>query len=447
MQAIASTSLVASCSCDNGLARLGRLFPDFIRGHVSVRMFTETGRAWLAETKMRSIPNTENLTPRGLAGHVPWLGWCFCLTVCTAWDAPVEASEPRDASWKTGTEFERQLDSLVAITWPSNPLRQSLSNLSHSQGVVIFLDRRVDPDQEVQFSVPDTALRNLLQGLADHLALGTCRVGSVVYLGPQPTAAVLHTVAAQTQELAQSLPTAVRSRVLRVKPLQWPERSSPRQLIEQLAAEVELKIERPEQIPHDLWPAVALPPLDFAQRLSLLLAGLELTFEYSDAHAIRLLPLPATATVERSYAVSSQQTAALQEVAQRFPEARVTRRAGNVILVAPLEAHELLQGLLHGRRPPGATPVKPVTKPKVLWTLRIENQTVVAVVKTVAKRLECQLACDPALLGKLNQRVSFEVNQVTLEDLLQAALSPAGLTYRLDATTLRILPVDVPSQP
>ncbi|MCY2993174.1 MAG: STN domain-containing protein [Planctomycetota bacterium] len=239
-------------------------------------------------------------------------------------------------------------------------------------------------------------------------------------------------------------------------PLQWPERSSPRQLIEQLAAEVELKIERPEQIPHDLWPAVALPPLDFAQRLSLLLAGLELTFEYSDAHAIRLLPLPATATVERSYAVSNQQTAAIQEITQRFPETRVTRRAGNVIVVAPLEAHELLQGLLHGRRPPGIKPAKPAkptkstkptAKPEVSWTLRIENQTVVAVVKIVAKRLECQLACDPALLGKLNQRVSFEVNQVTLEKLLETALSPAGLTYRLDATTLRILPADASSEP
>jgi hypothetical protein len=430
------------------LARRGRVFPDFIRGHVSVRMFTGTGQAFLAEKEIRRMPNTESLTQRGLAGHGPWLGWCFCLTVCPAWGSPeMAASEPRAVRWKTGIEFERQLDTLVAITWSSNPLRQALSKLSRDHGVVIFLDRRVDPDQDVQFSVQDTALRNMLQGLAEHLSLGTCRIGSVVYLGPKPTAAVLRTVAAQTQELSQSLPTAVRSRILRVKPLQWPERSSPRQLIEQLAAEVELKIERPEQIPHDLWPAVELPPLDFAQRLSLLLAGLELTFEYSDAHAIRLLPLPATATVERSYAVSSQQNAALQEMTQRFPETRVTRQAGNVIVVAPLEAHELLQGLLHGRRSPGATPAKPAAKPKVVWTLRIENQSVGAVAKTVATRLECQLEYDPGLRSKLKQLVSFEVNQVTLEKLLETALSPAGLTYHLDATTLRILPADSPPQP
>ena len=394
------------------------------------------------------MPNTENLAHRGCVGTVPSWAWCCCLLMCAAGDLPaVAASESRAVSWKTGTEFDRQLEATLSITWSSNPLRQALGKLSQSQGVAIFLDRRVDPDQEVQFSVPDTALRNVLQRLADHLTLGTCQIGSVVYFGPQRTAAVLRTVAAQTQELSQSLPTAVRSRVLRVKPLQWPERSAPRQLIEQLAAEVTLKIERPEQIPHDLWPAVDLPPLDFAQRLSLLLAGFQLTFEYTDTQAIRLLPLPPTATVERSYSVANQQTAALQEMTQRFPAARVTRRAGSAIVVAPLEAHELLQGLLHGRRPPGTTPAKPAAKAESRWTLRIENKPVGAVVKTIATRLERQLEYDPALRSKLNQLVSFEVNEVPLDELLQTTLSPAGLTYRLDATTLRILPGDSSLRP
>ena len=46
-----------------------------------------------------------------------------------------------------------------------------------------------------------------------------------------------------------------------------------------------------EQIPHDLWPEVDLPPLKFAQAMSLSLAGFGLTYDYvQDGTAIRLTP-------------------------------------------------------------------------------------------------------------------------------------------------------------
>lgn len=379
------------------------------------------------------MPNAETLTR-----------WIVCWAL-GAGAATAATEAPRPTAWKTETELDRQLDAAVGITWASSPLRPALVSLAQSQGVAVFLDRRVDPDQEVDFSIRDLPLRDLFQSLADHLALGTCRVGSVIYLGPKRTAAVLGTLAALKQEQLQQLPAAIRGRVTRVQSWQWPELTTPRQLLEQLTQEAGLPMEGPVPIPHDLWPAVDLPPLNFAERLSLLLAGFALTFDCPDeGRVLRLLPMPPTARLERTYAVSSQQTAVLQELARRFPDARITRRAGGVTVAGSLDAHETLQRLLKGRRPATPGPAKPAPESTVRYSLKIENQPVGAIAEALAKRLDRKIEFAPETRGRLDQLISFEVTAVPVDELLKALLAPAGLTYRLEASTLRISVAEPP---
>ena len=76
------------------------------------------------------------------------------------------------------------------------PAARSTSQPVAAARVAIFLDRRVDPDQRVEFSSDDVPLEELFVRLAKKLKLGTCQVGSVVYLGPPDIAAKLATMAA-----------------------------------------------------------------------------------------------------------------------------------------------------------------------------------------------------------------------------------------------------------
>ena len=46
----------------------------------------------------------------------------------------------------------------------------------------------------------------------------------------------------------------------------------------------------------------------------------------------------------------------------------------------------------------------------------------------------------PGITNRLNDLVSFQVQDATLDELLRAFLGPAGLSYQIDEQTLLILP-------
>jgi len=329
------------------------------------------------------------------------------------------------------------MDAIVGIHWGSNPLRGALTRLSRDQGVAVFLDRRVDPDRLIEFSAQGKDLRRLLQDLAAHVEQGACRVGPVVYIGPKRTASVLATVVAAKESESRRLPSAMQSRLRRAKPLRWPELTTPRELIDGLATEVGLTMEGVERIPHDLWPEVDLPPLTFAQRMSLVLAGFHMTFEYGQGGStIRLAPMPETASVERTYPLRRGHADVMAVLSRRFPNASITAKAGRINVIGTVEEHEAIERVLDGR-PERPTPAKPPSGGQTVYTLKIEGP-VGKIASGLAKQLGLQIEFDQGATDKFNELVSLDVNEVSLEELLDALLSPAGLSYELTGERLRV---------
>jgi len=346
--------------------------------------------------------------------------------------------------WKSEAELDQQLELPAGVRWGSNPLRPALTNLARIQQVAIFLDRRVDPDQAVDLIITDIPLHELLQRIASQLKLGLGQVGPVIYLGPPSTASVLGTVAALREEQAQQLPPAVRSRVTRMQPLRWPELATPRELVQEIAAGVGLSVVGLEQIPHDLWPAVDLPPLTFVQSLSLVLAGFGLTFEYSsDGSAIQLQPLPATASILRRIPLRGSPAAVGAEIRRRFPDARFTIEAGSVMVDSTIETVAAIRRMLDS---PSPRPKIPTAKAKVekRYTLRVQDKPLGAVAAAIAKELGVELRLAAGAEELRDKLVWLDVKEATLDQLLRTLLDPGGLTYRLDEQTLEILPAAMP---
>ena len=350
-----------------------------------------------------------------------------------------------EVPWKSAAELDGQLESPVGVRWGSNPLRAALTNLARSQEVAIFLDRRVDPDQPVDLIIADTPLRELLQRLAEQLKLGVGQIGPAIYLGPPATAAVLGTVAALQEEQEERLPSAIRSRLRRTQPLRWSELTTPRDLLQRLAGEAGLQVVGLEQIPHDLWPAVDLPPLTFAQSLSLILAGFELTFDYtSDGSAVQLRPLPAEASITRRIPLRGSPAVVSAEIRRRFPEARFTIEAGSVVVDSTVEVSAAIQRLLEGAPSRPKAPAAKVKAEKKRYTLRVQDKSLGAVAAAVAKEAGVELRFDPGAEALRDKLVWLDVKEVTLDQLLRTLLESGGLTYRLDEQTLEIRPASTP---
>ncbi len=195
-------------------------------------------------------------------------------------------------------------------------------------------------------------------------------------------------------------------------------------ILDELTRPQQIEVDDVDQIPHDLWPEVDLPPMMLADRLSLVLAGFDLTFRCEDGgRRIHLEPLSHQILVERTYR-HSLDAAELKRLLEQLSDSSVRVLRGRLVLRGTPEAHRRLQQLLQ----PDAPPPEAGVDPNTVYTLTITNQPVGAVIKTLEQR-GLKFHIDASLLQQLYTRVSFQVQEAPLDKLLDEALKPAGLTF------------------
>ena len=365
------------------------------------------------------------------------------LAICcgfVAFVAPRNAVAQESAiKWRTGLEFRQNCDEEIGFSWSGNPLRAALGRLSRERRVAMFLDRRVDPDQRMTFKVSDLSLEEAAERLADHLNIGVARVGPVIYFGPKDATSKVATVAAvRRAELTKALAGRT-SRLQNSQPLRWPELSEPRELVRQLLREVNAKFDDDELvrlIPHDLWPAVDLPEMNWSDRLSLVLAGFDLTYALDfGAGRVTLAPMPDSIEFENNYAVKGTPARIVADLTTKVPNAKIKAQSGKINVVGPYESHELVERLLRGesvRRAQARTVLK-------TYTIKIENEPLGGVLRAIAQQLMIEFEFAPGTQEALQKRVTFEVDMVSLEDLIAAALRGSDLKYKIEPKRLQIL--------
>jgi len=359
--------------------------------------------------------------------------WCG-LAASLAFSVESGVSAEDHAAWRTGEDFRRQLDSTIGFQWESSPIREGLHGLATNQRVAIWLDRRVDPDHEVDLAVNDSTLDEALQRVGGAIGGGVSYVGSVAYLGSKPVTVRLATLAAMRRDEVKQLPTAARTRFASHSAWTWEELATPRELLNQLARRANTQVVNIDQIPHDLWPAGDLPALPLTDCMTLLLAGFDLTFEIArDGSAVRLTPMPTEAVIEWSYSPRGSLTAAETAVTTAFPGVGVKKAGARLAITGTFEEHEAIERLIRGE------PIRRVepTPGSKRFDLRVEN-TIGAIVTAVAEREMLQLRVEPAIQAKLQQRISLDVKQLTLEELLDRALRSAGVTHRIEDGVLEL---------
>ncbi len=343
---------------------------------------------------------------------------------------------PRDdMSWLTGEPLEHQLDAPAGISLEGSPLRDSLRRLSEAQRVAVFLDRRIDPGQTIELASGQQPLREILSQVAERIGAGAVRIGPVVYLAPGPLAEAIATTAAlREQQVAESLTAEVRNRWRQTHAWNWPRLSTPRGLLQELAEEGRFRLEGLERIPHDLWPAAELPPMTLSDRLSLLLAGFRLTFEVSpDGRVVSLVPLPEEPRLRASYPLPGAARGLAAKLRRQLPEARLQQSGDQLTLEGTWSQHDRLRRLLREQSGPRSS-----EPPRQTWQLRVKNETVGVVARKISEQLGRRLETERGIEELLRQRVSFEVEQATLDQLLHAVFDPVGLEFDLNQERLRI---------
>lgn len=363
----------------------------------------------------------------------PILVVCTAVLACGVAQRDTRAVEP---DWLNAERMQRELQKPIGITWKGRPIRDALKNLAANQRVAIWLDRRIDPSREPEFSIENTPLQQILQDVAQPLGAELGFVGPVVYIGPASTTRKLWTITELRREDLRRLTPAIRSKWSIAKAIQWPELATPRELLQSAADEAGCRLEGLDTIPHDLWDSANLPPMTLTERLTLILAGFDRTFQLDgEGGLIRLTDLPDRPTLQREYAPRGDVSRFLSAVERRTPNATVQRNGPKVAIAGTAEDHDSISRLLRGE-PDRRTSTGPA---ETRYTMNVENQPLGVVLRTLNVKAQLQVQVDEDIQAKLFRLVSFEVKDATLEQLLQAAMREAGLAFELKGLQLRVM--------
>lgn len=293
-------------------------------------------------------------------------------------------------------------DATYSVRWEHLPLAEAAERLNEISLGDVFVDRRVDPNRLVKLTLTNATAEEVATELAAVCSLGIARLGNVIYLGPKQTADGLAGLAALRRKETTALPEAAQQTFTGRRKIAWPRMTEPRGLVTQLAADHGWRVTTAERIPHDLWAAGELPTLSFADQLTLLLVGFDLTYQVQlDKRTIEITP------IDWSTIDSTRITAA-------------------------------------NRRQPRRTSNQARENTKQVFSLRIEGQPVGKVLEQLAHRLGWQIAVDELQLKRagrsLDTQVSFSVENADEDELLEALLSPAGLSAEREGREVRIAP-------
>ena len=372
--------------------------------------------------------NTNFMQPALIRGNI------VLLVCCCVVPPPVLVAQERDLA--TGDVLRQILaQPIEAVSWKGKTLRQSLERVTETQTVCVMLDRRMDPDQEVEFNARLIPLGDMIDQLARQHGGSSCQVGSVVYVGPAQTCHLLPTVNELRRDEIRKLPLVHQRRLLKSTPWKWERLTTPKQLLEQLERDYNVSIAGKENMPHDLWPAMKLPALDFATKLSLVLAGFHVTFKVADdGRTTTITAMPSDVTLRRDYDAGSRAAELSRNLSPQFPEATFSVNGDKLVVEGPWEVHNEVERFLRG------TPVRPAPSAggKKHYTLTVENKPAGGVARAIGQHVGKKVVFDVKVDRRLTKEISINVKEVSLEQLLTAVLTPANLKFEIKGDTIRV---------
>ena len=345
-------------------------------------------------------------------------------------------SQTSEAAWNTGQAFQRQLQSTSAVSWTNVPLRRAINSLSERHQVLIWIDRRIDPNQPITMTVR-ASLRSVLQQIGSDAGFYVGTIDSVVYLGPRPTAAKIATLSEQLTNQARSLPAANRRKWLQRSGWSWPELSEPRKLMMQQADRYRFKIAAIDTIPHDLFRAQTLPPLRTIDKLQLIAAGFGKSIAFDkNGGGCRLTEIPDRIAIRKVFTVPPSRISTLDTLTDRLSkESKSSLQGDRLTVEGYVEDLTATRQWLAGEQPkPQRSLPAPINQKR--FTLRGENQSTINLIKALTTNLGYELKYPPELEDELSRLTSIDVKDAPFDDVIDELVRPLQLRFKVSANAL-----------
>ncbi len=204
----------------------------------------------------------------------------------------------------------------------------------------------------------------------------------------------------EKRRIFRSPPTALQPLTQKIR-LKTKRLDTPREILQGIAKKLRLDIASLNLIPHDLWPELDLPETTAYELLSLLSIGFDATFEIRE-QKIAFVPIPEN----------------LPLTVRKSPEPK-TGSTKSTTKDVPLSRQRFQR-------------------------VEVKNKTLTEFFQYLSESLDLQVEIDKKAIREKgidpDQRISFQLEQADIHELLRAALDPVDCTYQLSGKKLRISP-------
>jgi hypothetical protein len=168
---------------------------------------------------------------------------------------------------------------VVNITWRNVPLKHGLTQFAKAYRIGLFIDRRIDPDMPISFSMDNQNIKTILQKFAESANLSCYFFDALVYIGPREMHSVLPELLNKNRNLITQLPPAVRAKLQKKIALKIPLLSEPKIILKKIATQNQFSWQNLDELPHDIWDENSLPPMPLNELLTLILIGFNSSYD------------------------------------------------------------------------------------------------------------------------------------------------------------------------
>ncbi len=211
--------------------------------------------------------------------------------------------------------------------------------------------------------------------------------------------------------------------------------SVPGEVLSRLSEQHGFQVRGPA-LPHDFWSAVDLPNITLDQSIALLLAGFGKWFERSsDGTEINVIDFPSPQEGKLSLGNFPDARERVTQLRKEFSDLRISISGKTITATGrPLDLADAKAALIRSNdRAAGST----VVEKRYTLTTRNSRGTILA---SVAQQTGNQLEFQPELHALLSEVIDLNVNQVTLEQLIENVLAGTSAKHLIEDGRLKIVP-------
>lgn len=304
-------------------------------------------------------------------------------------------------------------------------VRDVISEIERTAGIRIWLDRRLNPDRLVDFRITAT-YDQAIQELGKLIGGEVAWIENVVYLAPQGEAAKIE---AAYWRLFQTWPANERA------PNQswsWKKTTQPAEYLRSQLESLNYTLHSFDQIEYDLWDAASLQDCSLPAKISLFLAGFDLSLS-KDSKNLSCIPL--SDDIEVSARTSSIRVAPAQRQAwaKLWPQAKAkSSKDTDWQISGPPKAH---RDLLRPSNPNGKSTQRSTSNKKLSGKIQ---GPLGDLLRQLGEANQLQVEPWPLPDSIAGKRVDLQVENVTIEELFQRMAESTGTVIRLEGKSLKV---------